>query len=190
MPHLRELNLYRSRVTNSGLARLAALHELSAVDLRYTRVTAGGVDALRAAVPACEIEFVGAVPAPANAKTARPRGGGDKALAAWITALGGKAVVAGGKLREVSLATLRIGDAQLAALAGAVGIEKLDLEATEAGDLGLQQLARLRNLRELNVGHTTISDAGLAHLAPLAACACCGSAEHRSTVPVSRVWAG
>ena len=110
MTHLRELNLYRSRVTNSGLARLAALHELSAVDLRYSRVTAGGVDALRAAVPACEIEFVGAAPARANAKAARPPGSGDKALAAWISSLGGKAVFTGGKLREVSLATLRIGD--------------------------------------------------------------------------------
>ena len=63
MTHLRELNLYRSRVTNSGLARLGALHELSAVDLRYSRVTSGGVEALKAAVPACEIEFVGATPA-------------------------------------------------------------------------------------------------------------------------------
>jgi len=49
MTHLRELNLYRSRVTNSGLARLGALHELSAVDLRYSRVTSGGVEALKAA---------------------------------------------------------------------------------------------------------------------------------------------
>ncbi len=103
MSHLRELNLYRSRVTNSGLARLAALHELSAVDLRYSRVTASGVDTLRAAVPACEIEFVGAAPSRTNAKAAKPSGSGDKALAAWISSLGGKTVFAGGKLREVSL---------------------------------------------------------------------------------------
>ncbi len=167
MSHLRELNLYRSRVTNSGLARLAALHELSAVDLRYSRVTAGGVDTLHAAVPACEIEFVGAAPSRTNAKAAKPSGSGDKALAAWISSLGGKTVFAGGKLREVSLAGLRIGDSQMAALSGAAGIEKLSLEATEVGDLGMQQLARLQNLRELNIGYTTVSDAGLAHLAAL-----------------------
>ena len=133
MAHLRELNLYRSRVTNSGLARLAGLHELSAVDLRYSRVTAGGVDTLRAAVPACEIEFVGAAPAQTNAKAAKPSGSGEKALAAWISSLGGKTVFAGGKLREVSLAALRIGDAQVGALAGACGNREVESGSHRGG---------------------------------------------------------
>ena len=97
MTHLRELNLYRSRVTNSGIARLAALRELSAVDLRYSRVTPGGVDTLRAAIPACEIEFVGTAPARIDAKAARPTGTGDKALAEWISTLGGKSRLHGRK---------------------------------------------------------------------------------------------
>ena len=111
MPQLRELNLYRTRVTNNGIARLAGLAELAAVDLRYARVTPTGVETLRAALPDCKIEFVSAAPAYTSAKTATPRGTGDKAMADWVAKLGGKTVFRNGKLYEVSLATLRIGDA-------------------------------------------------------------------------------
>src|SRR5215831_15946985 len=160
MTHLRELNLYRSKVTNSGLAKLGALRDLATIDLRYSRVTATGIDALRSALPTCEVEFVGTAPASSDARSARPRGAGEKALAEWVSSLGGKAVVAGGKLREVSLAAAHIGDAQLAALAAATSLVKLNLQATEVGDLGLQQLRGLKNLQELDLGYTTISDAG------------------------------
>ena len=37
MTHLRELNLYRSRITNAGLAKLENLKELRALDVRYSR---------------------------------------------------------------------------------------------------------------------------------------------------------
>ena len=53
------------------------------------------------------------------------------ALAEWIASLGGKAVVEKGKVKSISLATVRIGDAHLAGLAAATGLEKLSLEATE-----------------------------------------------------------
>src|SRR6185369_15633000 len=135
-------NLYRSRITNSGLAKLAALRELASVDLRYSRVTASGVEALRAGLPSCEIEFAGVPPAAATARSARPRGSGEKALAEWISSLGGKTVFARGHLREISLATVHFGDAQAAALAGATTVEKLSLQATEVGDAGLDALAR------------------------------------------------
>src|SRR5262249_22594288 len=140
MPELRELNLYRTRVSNTGIARLTGLKNLTAVDLRYTRVTSTGVDALPAALPQCQIEFVTAAAPATGAKALRPSGTGEKALSEWITSLGGKPGFAGGKLKSVSLATVRVGDAQLAALAAATGIEKLSLEATEAGDLGLQHI--------------------------------------------------
>ena len=45
-PALRELNLYRSRVTNAGLANLAKLKNLRLVDLRYSKVTSAGVQTL------------------------------------------------------------------------------------------------------------------------------------------------
>ena len=114
MTHLRELNLYRSHITNSALAKLASLHDLTTVDLRYSRVTSTGVEALRAAVPSCEIEFAGVPSASTGAKAARPRGSGEKALGEWIASLGGKAVY-----RPAAVAPgfaghgARIGDAQV-----------------------------------------------------------------------------
>src|SRR5262249_24991441 len=159
------LNLYRTRVSNTGIAQLAGLKNLSAVDLRYTRVTPTGVDSLHTALPECQIEFVAAALPATSAKPQHPRGTGQKALAGWITSLGGEAGFAGGKLKSVSLSTAPIGDAQLAALAPATGIEKLSLEATETSDLGLQHLRGLKKLRELDLSNTVVTDAGLVRLA-------------------------
>lgn len=142
MTKLVELNLYRSRITNAGIAKLGALKDLQSVDLRYSRVTATGVETLRAALPKAEIEFVG-LAAPKTAKT----------------------VTVSATAREVSLARQPVGDAQLAKLPAR--IQKLDLEATEVGDLGVQKLAGLKDLRELNLSYTTVTDAGIAALAAL-----------------------
>jgi hypothetical protein len=51
MTGLEELTLYRTKVSNAGLARLAALSHLRALDVRYTRVTAAGVKEMVARVP-------------------------------------------------------------------------------------------------------------------------------------------
>ena len=59
MEHLQVVNLYRTRVTNSGVARLQGLKELTDVDLRYSRVTRNGVDSLRAALPDSKVQFAG-----------------------------------------------------------------------------------------------------------------------------------
>ena len=47
MTELEELNLYRTQVTNAGLERLRDLNGLAEIDLRYTRATRAGVDALQ-----------------------------------------------------------------------------------------------------------------------------------------------
>src|ERR1051326_4245276 len=167
MPHLEELNLYRSRVSNSGAAKLAALKDLRSIDLRYSRVTSTGVEPLHAALPSCEIEFAGVAPPPTDAKNLRPRGTGEKALGDWITSIGGKSAFTGGKLREISLAAVRVSDAQLTALSAAASLEKLNLQAPEGGDAGLQQLTRLKNLKELDLSYTTISDAALTQIGNL-----------------------
>src|SRR6185503_2739563 len=104
-----------------------------------------------------------------TAKMAKPAGTTEKALADWVAAIGGKSVPATGRIREISLAGARVGDAQVDFLqAAAATLEKLNLEATEVGDLGLQKLQRLKNLKELNLAYTPISDSGLKHLAVLA----------------------
>src|ERR1700704_6281196 len=59
---LRDLNLYRSRITNAGLAKLQSLKKLETLDLRYSGVTGSGVQAFRAAVPDCKINYVDSAP--------------------------------------------------------------------------------------------------------------------------------
>ena len=172
MTQLEELVLYRSRLTNAGLARLAGLKRLARLDLRYSRVTGTGVEAFRAAVPGCRVEFVNArLARRGTAATARPAGASEAAVADWIRALGGQVEFADGRLRAVSLAATGIADAQLAHLASLRSLESLDLEATEIGDLGLQALGGLSSLKTLRLDATTVSDNGLAHLAGLRALA-------------------
>ena len=51
------LSLYRTKVSNAGLAKLAGLKRLRALDLRYTRATGSGIKELVAGIPNCKIEF-------------------------------------------------------------------------------------------------------------------------------------
>src|SRR5262249_40208702 len=139
---------------------------LREVDLRYTRVTGGGVAALRRASPECQVAFldVSAHPREMAAGTQAPAGNTPAAIAQWIGRLGGKGRMEGGAIREVSLASSRISDAQLAYLANLPELRKLNLEATEAGDVGLAKLGKSCKLSELNLSHTTVSSAGLRNL--------------------------
>ena len=164
--HLRELNLYRSRMTNSGLARLATLKDLVDLDVRYSRVTGSGVESLRAAIPRCKVEYVGAA-ASAATGAAHPQGTGDQAVADWARKLGGKVELANGKVKSISLRSAHVGDAQLADLRGLKEIQSLDLTATEIGDLGLASVASITSLRELILNNTTVSDTGLRQLGEL-----------------------
>jgi len=166
MTGLEELNLYRSQVTNAGLERLAALGSLHHLDVRYTRSTGAGVAALRARRPECKVAFLElGTSRPATPRLPAPRD--DKAIAEWVQSLGGKALLKGGRLREVSLASTPITDAQMELLAGLAGIEKLDLAFTEVGDVGARSLGGLAALTELDLSHTTLTDRGLEHVAGL-----------------------
>ena len=58
MPKLEVLNLYRTKITNSGLAKLQTLKGLADIDVRYSLVTPNGIDALHAAIPAAAVRAV------------------------------------------------------------------------------------------------------------------------------------
>jgi hypothetical protein len=73
-------------MTNTGLARLAALKDLAALDVRYSRVTGSGVEGLRASLPQCKVAVVGAT-ALAAGGAAHPLGHGDQAVAEWVRKL-------------------------------------------------------------------------------------------------------
>src|SRR5260221_1792569 len=165
---LRALNLYRSRLTNAGLTQLQQLPHLELLDVRYTGVNRSGVEAVRAARPDCKIAFVSFAPPGASARgNERPKSGGQKAIAAWIRALGGDARVANGDIQSISVTRTNFTDAQLAYLKALPHIERLNLEATDVSDAGLVALTKLVTLRELNLSFTSVSDRGLANLGGL-----------------------
>ncbi len=168
LPRLRELNLYRSHVSNTGLAKLAGLKDLASLDIRYSRVTEAGVDALKAALPECSVEFAGgAVAGSGKGPALLPAGTSDRAIGAWVRRLGGKVEFRGDALVAISLASTPVTDAQLSHLSGLTGLVRLDLDATQIGDLGLRSLNALAGLQTLSLNNTTVSDAGLASLGSL-----------------------
>lgn len=165
LPKLRELNLYRAEITNAGVAKLENLRKLEWLDLRYTRATTAGIERLRAALPACRVDF--SAGAELSRSTVEPPGAnaGAAEIVGWVEkGLQGK-VGNGGK--TISLVRTGVTDAQLAIVARLRELEELDLETTEIGDLGLEALSRLKSLRRLNLSSTTVSDRGLRHLSEL-----------------------
>ena len=124
------------------------MKELTDIDLRYSRVTSNGIEALRAALPNAKVQFVGSsMIRPKTAGAARPAANTDQAIGAWVKAMGGTADFAGARLKAVDLSSTSISDAQLSFLSGLTGLEKLNLEVTQIGDLGLASLAGLTGLQ-------------------------------------------
>ena len=118
MKRLQVLGLYRTRLSNAGLARLQELKELADLDLRYSRVTSNGVESLRAALPLSRVQFSGSSGGrPKAPGTARPEGRSPEAVRSWVQALGGTAEFEGGALKAADLSTTAVSDAQLAFLA-------------------------------------------------------------------------
>src|SRR4029078_10305058 len=93
--------LYPSQIPSAGLERLKSLPQLASLDVRYTRATTAGVDALRAALPRCRIAYVG------QPSIAPPRGATvvGTNVAAWVKAMGGKVAEHEGRITEISLAS-------------------------------------------------------------------------------------
>jgi Leucine-rich repeat (LRR) protein len=169
MEHLEALNLYRTPLTNSGLAKLQSLKHLADIDLRYTKVTPNGIEALHAALPSLRIRFVGsAAPKVKSPGAAQPADSSERAISAWVKALGGSTESVSGAITGVNLASTPVSDAQMSFLLPLRDLKKLDLRVTQIADPGLATVAKLTALEELNLSNTTVADAGLARLAGLA----------------------
>ncbi len=164
---LEDLDLYRTQISNAGLDKLKGLKRLAALDLRYTRVSSGGVDALHAALPKCQVEFEDKIVRSASDISLggiRPQGSDDAAIAAWIRKVGGTATLRENRIREVDLSRTPVSDVQLAALSGLASIEKLSLSTTQTGDVGMASVAKLVGLRDLDLSNTMVTGKGIALL--------------------------
>ena len=67
--------------SSAGFIDVRSVVPGAVIDLRYAHVTPTGVEALRAALPGCQVEFLSAGPVSTSGKAAPPRGTSDKALA-------------------------------------------------------------------------------------------------------------
>jgi hypothetical protein len=118
MTGLEEL-LHRTKVSNAGLAKLARLKNLRALDLRYSRATASGARELMAAVPACKVMLQDSSirETKRTSEAAAVAEKGEDAIAGWLRSIGAKVQLEGGHLTGVSLKSTSITDREIAILA-------------------------------------------------------------------------
>lgn len=163
---LEELNLSQTLVDDRGLKHLHPLKRLRVLWLKGTKVTLGGVRALRQALPGCKIRFDKPV-----AAGAKPGKGASVAqrLAHWLGGHGVKtspSSVLG--LQELGLPEAKLSNADLVRLGVLQKLTTLSLRRTGISNAGLAHLQALPKLTSLNLSELDITDAGLKSLIPLA----------------------
>ena len=147
MSQLEKLTLYRTRISNAGLAQLATLKNLKDLDVRYTRVTAtrregssGEASRRDGAVPGFvepHDEARGRDGAPSRAKARPPIG-------KWLSAIGAtRAACATATPWRSCSPPRRLHDRELALLQELPHLEELSLRDTEVSALGLAHLSKL-----------------------------------------------
>ena len=96
---------------------MQSLKNLTDVDVRYSRVTTNGVEALRAALPGVKVRFDGAaLSKTAVAGAVKPANTSEAAIASWVRSMGGSAESVDGHIRSINLAATSLSDGQLAYL--------------------------------------------------------------------------
>lgn len=147
LQNLEELHLAWTRVTATGVERIARLKKLERLDFspftrRGSKFTPGGLSDLE------KMDAVGRA-------LLGSHGIDDKAL---------KALRALTSLRELDLCCTQVTGAGLKELAALKNLQRLNLSHCEIGDLGLEHLKLLANLEWLIVYNTGITDKGISHL--------------------------
>ncbi len=142
LPHLRELRMRRSRVTDDGLAIVAPLLVLERITLGCATTDAG-------------LAHLDGLPALRVLDLSRTR----------ITGEGLRSASQFPVLACLNLQNTQITSDDLARLKVFQQLITLDLSATSITDAGLVHLAQLPNLSSLILMDTPITDAGLKHLA-------------------------
>ena len=161
-------------MTDTGLPRLYGLTDLRLVQLQDSKVTADGVKALAAALPACRIEWAGGVIEP------HPAADPDRAAAEYVLSVGGEVRVNGSTSGLKAVADLphgpfrltgitlhgnrQVTDAGLAPLAGCQHLEEAWLNGSAVTEAGLAHL-HAANLRGLHIDGLPVTNAGLARFA-------------------------
>ena len=150
MTQLEKLTLYRTRISNAGLAQLTTLKNLRELDVRYTRVTASGVKDLQSRLPGLTVLLQES----SSRETKRAvdvgtvMGKGEAAVGQWLSAIGATVRTRDGRAVAVGLNSTSITDRELAILKDLPLIEELSLRDTEISDLGLPNVCGLACAQE------------------------------------------
>jgi internalin A len=134
-------------VSDSDMSSLAALPDLSRLDLSLTRITDHGLRELKAAPAITDLNL---------------------RYSELITDEGLLAVRSWHHLKRLNLRGTKITDMTLKHLSGMNTLESLDIGFVQVTDVGLDQLTYLPNLTELTLGGNKLTDVGLQSLRQLA----------------------
>ncbi len=145
---------YGPEVTDASLVPLRELRDLKQLTLNSTRVTAKGIEELRAALPALEV-FPPALPSAPEEQ---------EAIARLIRV--GVELQAGdqGRIERAHLSGPHLTDAALVDLRAFGSLKTLTISTSNVTDAGLVHLEGLSNLESLSLLRVTVTDAGLVHV--------------------------
>jgi Leucine-rich repeat (LRR) protein len=141
LPHIKDLTLCNTKVTDAGLANLTDLRQLSRLHL------IGGFSDTG-------LEHVERLPRLRELSLRGTR----------VTDDGLKRLLGFGRLQHLDLSRTQVTDAGLQHLERFTELQHLDLSDTRVTDTGLEHLTQLKELRTLDLHDTKVTDAGLRHL--------------------------
>jgi len=144
--HIVFVDLRASWVTDSDMAALAALPNLSRLDLSLTRITDHGLQQLKASPGITDLNLC---------------------YAELVTDAGLSAVKGWKHLKRLDLRGTKITDTTLQHLSAVTSLESLDVGFAQITDVGLDLIASLPNLKELTIGGNKLTDTGLQPLRQL-----------------------
>ena len=141
-PHLRELDLWSSNVTDSDLAQLSQMDEIEGIDFNATAISDAGLEHIHGLTHLKKLCL----------------------SSTTITDAGLSRVGALNRIQLLNLAQTQITDAGLDELTGLPNLRWLSLVDTGITDAGLTKLAKLRGLKELEVFRTHTTEDGVDRL--------------------------
>lgn len=140
------VDLRASWVTDSDMAALAALANLTRLDLSLTRITDHGLQQLKNAPGITDLNL---------------------RYAELVTDAGLSTVKGWKHLKRLNVRGTKVTDTTLQHLSAVTSLESLDIGYAQITDVGLDLLTSLPNLKELTIGGNKLTDTGLQPLRQL-----------------------
>ena len=142
LPRLRQSNLSRSKITDTGMAYLEAMPQLDSIYLEETEITDAGLKSLAGLHRLAFLDLQS-----------------NRITDAGLASLGGLT-----ELETLGLSLTQVSDAGLVHLKSLHKLQKLYLAGCHITNAGLEHLEAFDDLQTLALGGTSITAAGLAHL--------------------------